>query len=383
MKKNFIYLDNNSTTQMDERVIDAVTETMRENYGNPSSVYQIGQKGKRVLEESRETISGLLGLKPREIVFTSGGTESNNMAIRGAARALEGRGKHLITSEIEHSSVLATMRDMELLGWEVTYLKVDEKGKVGIEELKNSIKDETVLISIMHSNNEIGTLQPIDEIGLIAKEKNITFHVDGVQSMGKAKINFENIDLFSFSAHKFYGPKGVGGLSIKSGTKVEKLTTGGPQERNRRAGTENLPGVRGMSKAMEITFENMYEEMAREEELRDYMEKEILEGIEGVSVNGDIKNRLCNTSSLTFEKVEAESLLFSLDMKGVAVSAGSACASSTLNPSHVLEAIGLGKTKAKGTLRISLAKFTKKEDIDYFIEVLKVAVKNERNLAVI
>jgi cysteine desulfurase len=383
MKKKIVYLDNNSTTPMDKRVIDSVTEIMIENYGNPSSVYQIGQKGKRVLEESRETITGLLGLKPRELVFTSGGTESNNMAIRGVARAFAGRGKHLITSAIEHSSVLTTMKDMELLGWEVTYLKVDEKGRVDIEELKNSIKSETVLISIMHSNNEIGTLQPIDEIGIIAKENNITFHVDGVQSTGKVRINFENIDLFSFSAHKFYGPKGVGGLYIKSGTKVEKLITGGPQERNRRSGTENLPGVRGMSRALEITFENMYEEMARETELRDYMEREILEGIEGVTINGDVENRLCNTSSLTFDKVEAESLLFSLDMRGISISAGSACASSTLNPSHVLEAIGLDNNKAKGTVRISLGKFNNKEDVDYFIEILKVAIKNERNLAVI
>ncbi|WP_320048028.1 cysteine desulfurase family protein [uncultured Ilyobacter sp.] len=383
MNKKNVYLDNNATTQMDERVIEAMTKVMRESYGNPSSVYQIGQKGKKILEESREMISGLLGLKSREIVFTSGGTESNNMAIRGVARAFKNKGRHLITSVIEHSSVLNTFKDMESLGWEVTYLGVDEKGRVSIEELQNSIKNETVLISIMHSNNEIGTLQPIGEIGEIAKEKNIIFHVDGVQSLGKVKIDFENIDIFSFAAHKFYGPKGIGALYVKSGVKIEKLLTGGYQERNRRAGTENVAGVCGMARALEISLENLYIEMKKEKKLRDYMEKKILEKIDRVTINGDLNNRLFNTSSLTFEKVEAELLLFALDMKGVAVSAGSACASSTLSPSHVLEAIGLSSNTAKSTLRISLGRFTTKEDINYFVEALELAVANERNLNII
>ncbi|WP_319372133.1 cysteine desulfurase family protein [uncultured Ilyobacter sp.] len=383
MNKKSVYLDNNATTQMDERVIESMIKVMRESYGNPSSVHQIGQKGKKFLEESREMISGLLGLKSREIIFTSGGTESNNMAIRGAARCLQKKGMHLITSVIEHSSVLNTFRDMETLGWEVTYLGVDEKGRVSIEELSRNIKDETVLISIMHSNNEIGTLQPIMEIGKIAKEKGILFHVDGVQSMGKVKINFENIDLFSFSAHKFYGPKGIGALYVKSGVKIEKLMTGGHQERNRRAGTENVTGVCGMAKALEITLENLYPELEKERNLRDYMEKKIFERIEKVTINGDLDNRLFNTSSITLEKVEAESLLFALDMKGIAVSAGSACASSTLSPSHVLESIGLSSIRAKSTLRISLGRFIKKEDIDYFIEMLEIAVENERNLNII
>ena len=383
MNKKNVYLDNNATTQMDERVIEVMTKVMRESYGNPSSVYQIGQKGKKILEESREMISGLLGLKSREIIFTSGGTESNNMAIRGAAKALKNKGRHLITSVIEHSSVLNTFKDMESLGWEVTYLGVDEKGRVSIEELQSSIKDETVLISVMHSNNEIGTLQPIREIGKIAKEKKIIFHVDGVQSLGKVKINFENIDLFSFAAHKFYGPKGIGALYVKSGVKIEKLLTGGYQERNRRAGTENVVGVCGMARALEISLENLYIEMEKEKKIRDYMENKILEKIDKVTINGDLSNRLFNTSSITFEKVEAESLLFALDMKGVAVSAGSACASSTLNPSHVLEAIGLSVKTAKSTLRISLGRFTTEEDIDYFVEALELAVANERNLNII
>ena len=383
MDKKSVYLDNNATTPMDDRVIEVMTKVMRESYGNPSSVYQVGQKGKKIIEESREMISGLLGLKSREIVFTSGGTESNNMAIRGVARGLKKKGMHLITSAIEHSSVLNTFKDMESLGWEVTYLGVDEKGKVSTEELRRSIKDETVLISIMHSNNEIGTFQPITEIGKIAKEKNIIFHVDGVQSVGKIKIDFENIDLFSFAAHKFYGPKGIGALYVKSGVKIEKLITGGHQERNRRAGTENVAGVCGMAKALEITLENLYVEMEKEKKLRNYMEKKILESIDKVTINGDLSNRLSNTSSISFEKVEAESLLFALDMKGIAVSAGSACASSTLSPSHVLEAIGFSISKAKSTLRISLGRFNQKEEIDYFVEILEMAVGNERNLNII
>jgi cysteine desulfurase len=383
MDKKNVYLDNNATTPMDDRVIEVMTKVMRESYGNPSSVYQVGQKGKKIIEESREMISGLLGLKSREIVFTSGGTESNNMAIRGVARCLKKKGMHLITSAIEHSSVLNTFKDMESLGWEVTYLGVDEKGKVSTEELRRSIKDETVLISIMHSNNEIGTFQPITEIGKIAKEKNIIFHVDGVQSVGKIKIDFENIDLFSFAAHKFYGPKGIGALYVKSGVKIEKLITGGHQERNRRAGTENVAGVCGMAKALEITLENLYVEMEKEKKLRNYMEKKILESIDKVTINGDLSNRLSNTSSISFEKVEAESLLFALDMKGIAVSAGSACASSTLSPSHVLEAIGFSISKAKSTLRISLGRFNQKEEIDYFVEILEMAVGNERNLNII
>ena len=383
MDKKNVYLDNNATTPMDDRVIEVMTKVMRESYGNPSSVYQVGQKGKKIIEESREMISGLLGLKSREIVFTSGGTESNNMAIRGVARCLKKKGMHLITSAIEHSSVLNTFKDMESLGWEVTYLGVDEKGKVNTEELRRSIKDETVLISIMHSNNEIGTFQPITEIGKIAKEKNIIFHVDGVQSVGKIKIDFENIDLFSFAAHKFYGPKGIGALYVKSGVKIEKLITGGHQERNRRAGTENVAGVCGMAKSLEITLENLYVEMEKEKKLRDYMEKKILESIDKVTINGDMSNRLSNTSSISFENVEAESLLLALDMKGIAVSAGSACASSTLSPSHVLEAIGFNISKAKSTLRISLGRFTQKEEIDYFVEILEMAVGNERNLNII
>ena len=382
IKKREVYLDNNATTKIDERVLGPMVEVMRENYGNPSSVYKIGQKSKRIIEESRELICGLLGIKIRELIFTSGGTEGNNMAIRGILDATVNKGKHIITSSIEHSSVKNTLKDLEGKGWEVTYLDVDSSGIIDPKKLEAAIRKDTVLITIMHSNNEVGTLQPIDEIGKIAKKYEIIFHVDAVQSIGKVKIEFENIDTLTFASHKFYGPKGVGALYVKSGTKIEKFITGGQQERNRRAGTENVTGIFGMGKAFEIALSNMYEEMAKEKELRDYMESTLKEKIERIFFNGDKGLRLANTSSMTIEDVEAESLLLSLDMRGVSVSAGSACASSTLTPSHVLEAIGLNKAKAKGTIRVSLGRYTTKEDIEYFVEVLINVVKIERELMI-
>lgn len=382
-EKRQVYLDNNATTKIDERVLEPMIEIMRGSYGNPSSVYQVGQKSKRVIEEARELMCGLLGIKTRELVFTSGGTEANNFAIRGITQAMINKGKHIITSNIEHSSVKNTLKDLEDKGWEVTYLKVDSKGVVDIEELREAIRPETVLITIMHSNNEIGTLQPVEAIGEIAKEREIPFHVDAVQSMGKVRINLANIDTLTLASHKFYGPKGVGALYVKSGTKLDKLITGGQQERNRRGGTENVAGIFGMAKALEIALGNMYEEMAKERELRDYMEREVESRIEGVHFNGAEVERLANTSSMTIEGVEAESLLLSLDMRGIAVSAGSACASSTLTPSHVLEAIGLTKPQAKGTIRVSLGRYNSKEDIDYFIEVLEDVVRIEREMSIL
>ncbi len=382
-EKRQVYLDNNATTRIDERVLEPMIEIMRESYGNPSSVYQVGQRSKRVIEEARELMCGLLGIKTRELVFTSGGTEANNFAIRGIAQAMINRGKHIITSNIEHSSVKNTLKDLEDKGWEVTYLKVNSNGVVDIEELREAIRPDTVLITIMHSNNEIGTLQPVEAIGEIAKKREIPFHVDAVQSMGKVRIDLENIDTLTLASHKFYGPKGVGALYVKSGTKLDKLITGGQQERNRRGGTENVAGIFGMAKALEIALGNMYEEMAKERELRDYMEREVESRIDGVHFNGAQVERLANTSSMTIEGVEAESLLLSLDMRGIAVSAGSACASSTLTPSHVLEAIGLTKPQAKGTIRLSLGRYTSREDIDYFIEVLEDVVRIEREMSIL
>ena len=381
-EKRQVYLDNNATTRIDERVMEPMVEIMRESYGNPSSVYQVGQKSKRVIEEARELMCGLMGIKTRELIFTSGGTEANNFAIRGIVQAMINRGKHIISSNIEHSSVKNTLKDLEDKGWEVTYLEVNSKGVVDPEALKEAIRPDTVLITIMHSNNEIGTLQPVEAIGELAREREIPFHVDAVQSMGKVRMNLENIDTLTLASHKFYGPKGVGALYVRSGTKLDKLITGGQQERNRRGGTENVAGIFGMAKALEIALGNMYEEMTKEKELRDYMEREVESRIDGVHFNGAEVERLANTSSMTIEGVEAESLLLSLDMRGVAVSAGSACASSTLTPSHVLEAIGLTKAQAKGTIRVSLGRYTSREDIDYFIEALEDVVRIEREMSI-
>jgi len=381
-EKRQVYLDNNATTRIDERVMEPMVEIMRESYGNPSSVYQVGQKSKRVIEEARELMCGLMGIKTRELIFTSGGTEANNFAIRGIVQAMINRGKHIISSNIEHSSVKNTLKDLEDKGWEVTYLEVNSKGVVDSEALKEAIRPDTVLITIMHSNNEIGTLQPVEAIGELAREREIPFHVDAVQSMGKVRMNLENIDTLTLASHKFYGPKGVGALYVRSGTKLDKLITGGQQERNRRGGTENVAGIFGMAKALEIALGNMYEEMTKEKELRDYMEREVESRIDRVHFNGAEVERLANTSSMTIEGVEAESLLLSLDMRGVAVSAGSACASSTLTPSHVLEAIGLTKAQAKGTIRVSLGRYTSREDIDYFIEALEDVVRIEREMSI-
>lgn len=381
-EKRQVYLDNNATTRIDERVMEPMVEIMRESYGNPSSVYQVGQKSKRVIEEARELMCGLMGIKTRELIFTSGGTEANNFAIRGIVQAMINRGKHIISSNIEHSSVKNTLKDLEDKGWEVTYLKVNSEGVVDPEALKEAIRPDTVLITIMHSNNEIGTLQPVEAIGELAREREIPFHVDAVQSMGKVRMNLDNIDTLTLASHKFYGPKGVGALYVRSGTKLDKLITGGQQERNRRGGTENVAGIFGMAKAFEIALGNMYEEMTKERELRDHMEREVESRIAGVHFNGAEVERLANTSSMTIEGVEAESLLLSLDMRGVAVSAGSACASSTLTPSHVLEAIGLTKAQAKGTIRVSLGRYTSREDIDYFIEALEDVVRIEREMSI-
>jgi cysteine desulfurase len=378
-----IYLDNNATTAMDRRVIDSLTPILSEVYGNPSSIHRFGQASKKVLEEARDTICGLLGIKNRELVYTSCGSESNNLAIKGVAKAMSAKGKHLITSKIEHSSVIKTMEALEMEGYEVSYVGVDEKGRVNLQELEKAVREDTILISIMHSNNEIGTIQPIKNISKIAKKNDIIFHVDAVQSIGKMKVDVDElgIDLMSFAAHKFYGPKGVGGLYIKDGITVEKLINGGFQERNRRAGTENIVSIHGMAKAMELAYFNLYHEWEREKELRDYLEKQVLESLDGVSVNGDTENRLCNTSSLSVEGVGAEELLFMLDMNGVAVSAGSACASGSLKPSHVLEAIGLDEKIGRSTLRISVGRFISLEDVDYFLEVFKTVVERGRRLA--
>lgn len=380
---NYIYLDNNATTKVDEKVLETMIPYFSENYGNPSSVYSIGQKNKKMIEEARMNISSFLGIDSTELIFTSSGSESNNTAIKGIASSYKEKGKHLITSMIEHHSVLDVFKYLEKNGYEVTYIPVNKNGVLDIEILKKSIRTDTILVSIMYANNEIGTIQPIKEIGEITKANNIFFHVDAVQAIGKYRIYPKelNIDLLSFSGHKFYGPKGIGGLYIRRGIKLDKFVHGGQQERNRRAGTENVPSIIGMSKALELSCSKMDETYKKEIELRNYLEEKIIEKIPESYINAREAERLPGTISLTIRYIEGESLLLNLDMKGIAVSSGSACASSDLNASHVLLAIGVPIADAHGTIRISIGKYNTKEEIDYLIEELPKIVEKLRSLS--
>ncbi|BDU49723.1 cysteine desulfurase NifS [Haliovirga abyssi] len=378
-----VYFDNNATTKVDERVFEAMLPYFVDNYGNPSSIHRVGQKVRKKIEDSRDIISNLLKINPNELIFTSCGTESNNIAIKGVARAYKNRGKHIITSVIEHPSVLNTCKALEKEGFEVSYIPIDDKGIVNLEKLKEAIREDTILISIMHGNNEIGTVQPIKEIGAIAKENKIFFHVDAVQTIGKMELNIKenNISLLSFSGHKFYGPKGIGGLYVKNGIKLEKVLTGGHQERNRRPGTENVASIVGMTKALELSYENMEEESKREKELRNYFEEEIVKKIPELILNGDREKRLPGTSSVTIKFVEGESILLNLDFKGIAVSSGSACTSGSLEPSHVVLALGVPMEHAHGTIRFSLGRYNTKEEVDYVLEVLPPIVEKIRSMS--
>jgi len=376
-----IYLDNNSTTKPYKSVVEKANELLVNAWANPSSSHKLGQEAKRAIEEARETICALLGIKTSELVFTSGGTEANNLAIKGTISELITKGSHIITSSIEHSSILKTCNELEENGIEVTYIDPDKNGIISAKDVEKAIKKETILISIMDSNNEIGTIQPIDEIGKLAKKHGIIFHVDGVQSIGKKRIDLTNIDLFSFSAHKFYGLKGSGALFIKRGVKISKDIFGGSQERNRRGGTENSLGIATMAIALEETYRELYPLIEKETLIRDHFEKRIVEEIENTFVNGSEVNRLPNTSSITFVGASSQSLLFTLDMKGICVSAGSACASGSLTPSHVLQAIGLSENDAKSTIRFSLGKDNTIEEIDEVVDILKQLVKKEREFS--
>ncbi|MBP6409428.1 MAG: cysteine desulfurase [Fusobacteriaceae bacterium] len=378
-----IYLDNSASTQIDNNVLEYMFQIAKDCYANPSSVHKLGQKSRRIMDESRETIAMFLKVKSRELIFTSSGSESNNLALRGVMKSPKYKGNHIISTKIEHSSVLKTLEDLEKEGVEVTLLDVDKYGNINLEDLTKAIKPSTRLISIIHANNEIGTIQDIKSIGEICKAKNIVFHVDAVQSFGKILFYPEeyNINLMSIAAHKLYGPKGIGALYISSGTKLEKIITGGYQERNRRAGTENIPAIAGFAKATELAYSIIHAESQREKELRDYMETLILEKIPSVTINGNLNNRLSNISSLTIDNAMAESILFNLDLRGICISAGSACSSGTLNPSHVLLALGHDTKMAKSSIRVSLGKFNTKEDIDEFVKQLELVVEQERNLS--
>lgn len=378
-----IYMDYNATTPIDERVLDSMLPYLREEFGNPSSIYSLAQRARKAVEEAREKLAKLLNCDPKEIIFTSGGTESDNFALKGIAYANQDKGKHIITSQIEHHAVLNTCKFLEKQGFQITYLPVDRYGVVDLEALERSITPQTILISIMFANNEVGTIQPIKEIARIARKYGVYFHTDAVQAVGKIPIDVKElgIDLLSLSAHKFYGPKGVGALYVRRGVRIVPFIQGGEQEKGRRGGTENVAGIVGLGKAAEIAQEEMEEEEKRVRALRDQLEKGLLERIPDVILNGHPQNRLYNTLSICMKYVEGESMLINLDREGICASSGSACTSGSLEPSHVLLAMGVPPEVAHGSLRFSLGKFNKEEDVERVIEVLPPIVEELRKIS--
>jgi len=380
-EKKIIYLDNAATTKTAPEVLEAMLPYFSELYGNPSSIYHFSQKSKEAITKSRETIANALGAKAEEIYFTAGGSEADNWALKATAEAYRSKGNHIITSKIEHHAILHTAQWLERQGFDITYLDVDEFGSVKLEELKKSIRRDTILISIMFANNEIGTIQPIQEIGEIAREHGILFHTDAVQAFGHVPIHVDklNIDMLSSSGHKLNGPKGIGFLYIREGIQNQSLIHGGGQERNRRAGTENVPGIVGYGAAVERAIYTMEERAEKEVKLRDYLIDRILSEIPYSRLNGHWANRLPNNANFSFQFVEGESLLIMLDMDGICASSGSACASGSLDPSHVLLAIGLPPEIAHGSLRLTLSEETTKEDLDYVIASIKKTVGKLRN----
>lgn len=375
------YFDNAATTQVNQDVIKEMLPYFSIEYGNPSSLYSIGRRAKRALEEARRKIANIINCKPNEIYFTSCGTESDNLAIKGIAYAKKEKGKHIITSKIEHPAVLNTCKELEEQGYKVTYLDVDQNGIVNVEQLKASIKTDTILITIMFANNEIGTIQPIEEIGKIAKENNIIFHTDAVQAMGNLKIDVKklNINALSMSAHKFYAPKGIGALYVGEDVNFKQIQNGGHQEKNKRAGTENLAEIVGMSKALELIYKNFENHNNKIKELRDYYIEKIQSNIVDSKLNGDRINRLPGNANMSFKNINAEELLFELDDKGICASAGSACSSGSTSPSHVLTAIGLPPEWANGTLRVTIGMNNTKEEVDYLINALVEIVNKKIN----
>jgi len=375
-----IYLDNNATTQIATEVVEAMLPCFRESYGNASSVHWYGQEAKALMDKGRQQVATFLHAEPNEIVFTSGGTESDNLAIRGIVESVPGTGKHVITSQIEHHAVLHACQMLQKLGIKVTYAPVDAEGLVDPAEIEKSITPETVLISIMHSNNEIGTIQPVQEIGAIARARDIYFHTDAVQAAGKVPLDVEQmgVDLLSIAGHKFHAPKGVGALYIKKGTKIRPLLYGGAHERNRRAGTESIPHIVALGRAAELAMTEMENNTRRILELRDYCETEILRRVPHTFLNGSRTRRIPNTANIRFDQVESESLLINLDFAGVACSTGSACASGSIEPSHVLTALGLPPEQAFSSVRFSLSKFTTREEIDHVLNLLPEMVERLR-----
>ncbi len=378
-----IYLDNAATTAVKPEVFEAMKPFFMENYGNPSSVYSFAGESQKAVEDAREQIASLLHAEPSEIYFTGGGSEADNWAIKAAVQANKEKGRHVITSKIEHHAVLYTCEWLEKNGYEVTYLDVDEDGLVSVDELEKAIRPDTVLITIMFANNEIGTIEPVKELGAVAKKHGILFHTDAVQAVGHVPVDVEdmNIDMLSASGHKFHGPKGVGFLYVRNGVKIGPFIHGGAQERSRRAGTHNVPGIVGMGEALRLAAGNMAENTAKEREVRDYLIQRIENEIPYIKVNGHREKRLPNNVNICFRFIEGESLLIMLDQKGICASSGSACTSGSLDPSHVLLAIGLPHEIAHGSLRLTLSEETTKEQADYVVDQLKMIVERLRSMS--
>lgn len=378
-----IYADNAATTKVAPEVVDAMLPYFTETYGNPSSIYNEGRTARVAVEKAREQVANAIGASPKEIYFTGSGSEADNWALRSTARALSKKGNHIITSAVEHHAVLHTCQDLEKQGFEVTYLPVDKYGMVSPDDVKTAIKDTTIMISIMFANNEIGTIMPIAAIGKIAKEAGVVFHTDAVQAVGNVEIDVKamNIDMLSLTAHKFHGPKGCGALYVRQGIKLMSFITGGAQERLRRAGTENVPGIVGLGKAIELATANIKEKQEKLIALRDRYIKKVLETVPYSRLNGHPTERLAGNANISFEYIEGEGLLLSLDMKGIAASSGSACTSGSLDPSHVLLAIGLKHEQAHGSLRTSFGEDTTVEDIDYMVDAIAEIVARLRSMS--
>lgn len=378
-----VYLDNAATTKVSKEVLETMLPYFTENYGNASSIYNFGGTSKVAIENARETIAKVIGAKKSEIFFTSGGSEADNWAIKGVAEAYKAKGNHIITTKIEHHAVLHTCEYLAKKGYEITYLDVDEYGMVDPKKVEEAITDKTILISVMFANNEIGTIEPIEEIGRIAKERGVLFHTDAVQAMGSVKIDVNklNIDFMAFSGHKIHAQKGIGGMYMRTGLRIPNLIHGGAQERKRRAGTENVPAIVGLAKAVEIAYSNFDERTEKIRTLRNRLIEGVKREIPEVRLNGHPEKRLPNNFNMCFKYIEGESLLLMLDMAGICGSSGSACTSGSLDPSHVLLAIGLPHEIAHGSLRLTLSEETTEEDVDYVIENLKKIVERLRDMS--
>ena len=378
-----IYLDNNATTSMRPEVLEAMTPYFLDNYGNASSIHWYGQEAKAAIDDARSQVARLIGAQATEVVFLSGGTEADNFAIRGIVESQKSKGRHIITSQIEHHAVMNTCKELEKQGCEVTWLPLGRDGMLEAEQVRDAIRDDTILITIMHANNEIGTIQPVEQIGLIAEEAGVYFHSDGVQATGKIPLDVKalKVGLYSMSAHKLHGPKGVGALYVARGTPLKPMMTGGGHERNRRSGTENVAGIVGFGAAARLARDGLADRMVRIGEMRDDMEDRLKAAMSHIHINGEDAPRLPNTSNIMVDYAEGEGMVISLDLKGVAVSTGSACSSGSMEPSHVLTAIGKTPDEGFGSLRISLSDLTTQGDVDYLVEVLPGIVDRLRALS--